>query len=123
MDEQTEKLFNEYLTSLLRAVEKGVDFAVEQIPLVIQEKLTFSFYEHLLYLCIWTMPVLFIVGFLLLSRRKLYKNNNSDWPKLAACGFIVFCCGLLPIGYNIVALLEISLAPRLYLLEWLREML
>ena len=120
MDEQTKKLLNEYLVKLLGAIEKGTDFAAEQIPLVIQEKLTFSFYEHLFYAFVWGLPVLTIVGICLWLSRYFYKDNDSDWPGPLVGGFVVLCCGLIPVGYNVVAMLKISIAPRLYILEWLQ---
>ena len=141
MDEQTKKLLNEYLVKLLGAIEKGADFAAEQIPLVIQEKLTFSLVMGL----IWgAVGILFAIAGLVWYRiwRKrarlhgttlaqrygeptpeqiAYRINEDGNNVAAIVGCVALVVSAIPVVlYNLNVIAKIYFAPRLYILEWLR---
>ena len=134
MNDETKQLLGEYLKRLLEAAETGVDFAAEQIPLVIQEKLTFD----LAVAEVWmVVAVLSMVVFTITARWSLKKYKASKHPYkdhiqqygvaewlFATIPSIILVAVMVPVFLaNLFTVLKISFAPRLYILEWLRGML
>lgn len=117
MDER----LTELLTWLQETTEGATDFAVEQAPLVAQElmrlKLTFS----LLGIIIGLVGLFAAV----IAARRLWKNEGNAYENydmrvpihamivLVGSGF-----SILFIPISVIEVLEITIAPRLYILEW-----
>ena len=120
MSEQMSKIVQEYLTKLLSAIESGATFTAEQVPIIIQEKLAFDFW--------WAVAGL-ILGILLwlLYPRLWTSTANIDDEDRGAVRFAGSAVITLVSGSLIIAnsynLLFILMAPRLYIIEWLRGML
>lgn len=120
MDDQTKELLKQYLSKLLEATEKGIQWTAEQVPLVIQEKLAYDFYQALFYT---TVFLLLGIGCAYLTYKILTKwDRHLDTPAIvltvpvAVVGIIAACAWLDDV-------LKIAVVPRLYILEWLRGML
>jgi hypothetical protein len=122
MDEQMKSTLAEYLKKLLSMVEAGANFAVDQIPLVVQEKLAFDF---------WWAFVWFMVGLIcgvsatLLIRtgiavyRAREHRHDERFMGWVAPGTTLALLGTPLAMTNLYTILKISLAPRLYIIEWL----
>lgn len=128
MNDQTKQLLAEYLAKLLKAAEGAAELAADQIPLVIQEKLQYDFWFSV----VWTLIGLAGVSFGLAFVRHGLKiqRNNDYWMGKSDEIVIAWLCGLVClIPSSIVAILNlqnaisISVAPRLYIIEWLRNYL
>lgn len=106
--------------------ETSVDFAKEQVPLVIQEVLSWGFYSNGLYLIINLILFLIFLSCNLYSI-KIGKRLHNDTDGIVWLG----CCfGLTPTLITFVnsiaygsTVLKIWCAPRLYLLETLRTLI
>ena len=123
MSEELQKSLNEYLSSLASTVKDGATFAGEQIPLVIQEKLSFD----LVWAIVWMVMgiiLLVVCGWLITMGRKVY---NLDRYNESIIGYAIcsVASGLVGIGLmlnNLYIILNITLAPRLYIVEWVMGM-
>ena len=129
MNEALEAQLSELLSKLIANVEKGTSFAADQIPLVVQEKLTVDFVWSFVFLVLMS---LLYAGALALARvcYLKYKNNDpysyasyhGDW--LIGCNVIWVVSTLVWAVVTLAtakSILYIWLAPRIYVLEWLRE--
>lgn len=133
MDEKTKTLVYEYLKKLLEATEKGVQWTADQIPLIIQEKLNYDFWYSISWMIFGV--VLVLGAWLFCHLYEDYANKNfpiSDpWKidqKDARITRVFVRIGSLIVGIGFVTVngpvaLKIAVAPRLYILEWLRGLM
>lgn len=125
MNDELKKALTDYSTHLLALLEKGTNFTLTQIPIVIQEKLRWDFAFNGL----WLMIGLVFVGTAVWAFRQMLKQKvtedrtqcQDDWPiwllLIIPCGIIGSIVGLM----SIFDMVKIWVAPRLYIIEWLRE--
>lgn len=115
---------------LLEFIEKSseatLDFTKEQVPLVVQEVLNWGFYSNLAYTII---SLLFFITFAVITL-KSYKTLFSEKWNDAAPGFMLIIPLIAGLGASITPFIlhgmlciKICVAPRLYLLESLREII
>ncbi len=124
-----------WLSAIREGAQQGASFAIEQAPLVVQEKILYGRITSLL------LVLLAVVAFVLSVRvyRSAWAVNRAAlanggkgycdiWPEtqgamqcvlsfVAACGSLVFA-----IAAGNTAVLAWC-APRLYIIEWLSELL
>jgi type III secretion system FlhB-like substrate exporter len=116
-----------YATSKV-GLAKAVDFAMEQAPIVVQEFLSWKMGEAIFNVILYTIAaiVLFCVARFLLKK---IKNTEIDYPEEivpVALGFmfsvVMFCLvTFLHIKPNIETIIQIKLAPRVYILEYVTK--
>lgn len=118
-----QELLTEYAMKALEALESGVNWLSGELPLYIEELIKWRF-GYILYLII--VGVLLFVGLLLLGIKlcKIYPDTKSMEAEMgtvlgAVFSFIGSLAGGIMILVNIPVLIQISIAPRVYLLEYL----
>lgn len=103
---------------------KAVDFAHEQAPLVVQEFCRWHFFEAL-FAVVFSIIAMVVLGY---GIRWIYKA--TDWNDYKAAPDSLFCIGVLsgiilfPLyGFyvNTKQAIKISVAPRVYLIEWVSD--
>lgn len=122
MDEQLKKILVQFLQLMLDGIEKGANFAGAQIPLVVQEKLRYELISYLIWGGIWTAA---IVGAWILARWAIRKCGDDNEVKVffrTSAGVVSFI-GVLCAGYYFDYALMIYIAPRVYILEWLKDLI
>lgn len=117
------------LDSAVQMLLNGLEKASNEVPIIIQEKLNYDWYYYFYFTLLW---ISLSVISALLARYTLKKvadwNSYSEGRAFLEClayGAPV-CMGIVTlaaIGNNVPILIQISVAPRLYILEWLRGML
>jgi hypothetical protein len=115
---------------LLEFIEKTsettVDFAKEQVPLVIQEVLAWGFYSNLFYTLLnLVLLIVFSVLYFKLCKWMIRLMDESDGFStfgilLGTIPISVVCMNL--VSYSLLTL-KICVAPRLYLIETLQTLL
>lgn len=115
MDEQTKKLLADYLAKLLNTADKAAAWTADQIPLVIQEKLAYDFWSDAMIM----VMLLVVIGLLIYSCPKLFKSGAEELG--VACGCVATIMAPFVIA-TAMQMTKIALAPRLYILEWLKEL-
>jgi hypothetical protein len=125
MEKQTQELI-EY-------IKQAVEFGKEQAPLVAQEMLRYGWWESLAWTCLTAACFVFLailfIRFFRIYRICASKNsyNSFDWDffgpfMVAGLGIgvvlsAVFC------AMNCLTLIQIQIAPRVYLLGQIKHML
>lgn len=128
MNEETQNLINSKITELLSWLEEagktGSSFVVEQTPLYIQELLAWNFWYSLMWFIfgvgLWVVASLFTIP----AFKADWDYDNKDFGK-KMCIFpalICFMIGLFIWPENFTWL-QIKLAPRVWLVEYLQGMI
>ena len=128
MENNTE-LLNEKLTELLIWIEEGVktskDFVAEQAPLYIQELLAWNFWISLIYWCISLallyLPIYTIIR--LLRGKFTWKDEDCTKEPILIFGGLIFLFIGAPTFFNNLDWFQITVAPRVWLVEYLQKML
>lgn len=125
MNDEAKQLLMEALKNVLASLQSGADFAKQQIPLVIQEKLAYDWYYYLFFTTLWTGLWVIAGIWCVYWVRSYYAQKqwyDEEWR--SSLGYLPFAfmtiALLAALGNNISAMIQISVAPHLYLLEWLR---
>lgn len=119
-----------YMDKFDGAVEKTVDFAVAETPIVINEYLQWGFYSNVAAIAfILFLVIVSVVSTFLLIRK--YKDPNFDEDSFIAVAWtitsIVAVIASLIISFAIIPVstmncIKIKVAPRVYLIEKAMEM-
>jgi hypothetical protein len=122
MDEQTKTLLAEYLKKLLQAAESGASFAAEQIPIIIQEKLAFDFWVATMWIALCLVAgILVSIGYYKINVKAEWDEDTTAPTTVAM--FFVGVTLLMILLFNLITIIKIQVAPRLYIVEWLKGML
>jgi hypothetical protein len=126
MSDEMRKALEAFLMNLLAGAqkwgEKGADFAAEQIPLVLKEKLYYDF--------AWaTVWLVFGLTLLVIANKvgiKLWKSAETGEDDRLFGSVVIRLMGTvfaLPFVFtNLNTMLKIGLAPRVYIIEWLTSL-
>lgn len=131
MNEQLQQKLLEYLGVLETAVKQASDVGKEQIPLMAQELLSFYFYKELVLILVWVLAFCVVARYLCITVRSMKEAiHNKNWhddadPRVffAAFALCIATFLLFVMTTHLVSLLKVWLAPRLFLLEYLRGMI
>lgn len=150
MSDEMKKLFEEALKMLLNAVKEGSAFAREQMPIVVQEKLTYDLISTYI-VCVFCVLLLFAglawayywlnratsIEKIQLQKPKYLGVCNEEWniwwrnknriENYTVAGIIpsvlVILISIVVLIRSGMIILRITYAPHLYILEWLKGML
>ena len=116
MSEDMQKQLAEYLKDFVGAIKAGGEFAMQQAPMVVQEKIAFGRAQESIELA---ACVLVLVG-LTVMLVQLYKEAD-DCLVIPVGVLTLLAVGVTAI--NVPDVLQVWLAPRLYILEWAASLL
>jgi hypothetical protein len=110
----------ELLQWLEQAIKSTADFTAEQIPLFIQELLRYNFVMSLSWFICGLL--LFIITLYFTYRVIKWLSIGDNWEMSPALFFVVAFM-IFPIGLmvNNTDWIKIKLAPRVYLMEYIKE--
>ncbi len=136
--EGVENRLDDFITQAIEWLEKAGDFVAEQAPILVQELLTYKMVQYTIF---WILFVFIAVLFILVGRW-LYINRERLYPTAEECrnrytdfsqdsvGTLYFTFKIggsiliaVSTAFYLVAFLEIYLAPRVYILNYLRRLL
>ena len=126
MSNELQAALTKLLESLLATAEKAVDLGAEQLPLVVQEYLAWGIAAAAVWAVFCTLTL--IAG---LAAMRWTWGNERLWDYLnePAGIFLTLGSGCMVVGgivgsiTNTLTLIQITVAPRVYLIEQLRGML
>ena len=126
MSEHT-KVLNELLVSLLQTVAEAKDFTVAQAPEVIQQLLLYKTIFHGFTTLLAGLVLAVVVVLVLWARRKneegatryhaVLWDNDLEFPFVLGL-LVTGVCSTVAFFVNGVTLLKVTLAPKLYLIEY-----
>lgn len=109
---------------LLEWLQKIEKFTAEQTPLLIQEILDYNFYMAAMLVGFFAAFTIVAAVCTIVTAKSFHKSyNNDDWVAVTFIGLIVTGTSLIPLLYNVNAVLKIWLAPRLYMIEYVSSLL
>lgn len=126
--ETTEQRLMDHADELIAWVEQAKDFAEAQAPLVVEEMLRYGFWSNLLEASVGFLLIATAVSAvcLLVKHMKSLDDIEDTNPAIAVpCGFAATICFMVgsPIFFiNAKTLLMLCLAPRLYIIEQLKDL-
>jgi uncharacterized membrane protein SpoIIM required for sporulation len=110
----------ELMTWLEQVIKTTADFTAEQVPLFIQELLTYNFYMSLG----WFVMGLLIIITTIISTYKFIKwmNRTHNWDAfpVLTLSFISIIVGIV-MSADHLDWIKIKLAPRVYLMEYVKD--
>ena len=112
-------------TELLEYVKQAVDFGKDQAPLVAQEMLRYG--EVCAWLYLGIAVLLFVAAFFLIryGRDRAFDPEDEAFMPTFTCvvGGAGVIAGTIVIFVNVFVLIQIHTAPRLYILEQIKELM
>lgn len=111
-----ESIGTEAVNEILSWVKSAKDMIQEQAPLLVQEALGYELLTSWLW---FSVGVIFlIVGFIacIIS----YRNHSDEAFGAFAVGCLALLGGILTIGQQISNIMKVELAPRVYIIEYLK---
>lgn len=111
------------LEKAIAGVENGVNFLSSEIPEVARQILEYSMYRHTMLLILFGLIFLgsFSSGFLF-----VFKNREKTSSEGYFFGWLFICLSSLPMlvsVHHFFRVLKISMAPKLYLIEYASEII
>jgi hypothetical protein len=126
MNEQVERKLVESIDQVQQYIEGGANFVAEQVPLVVQEIITWGMAQCLIWICVWICVCLVgVAGTIHLrhvGKRKEQEEEEGDVGYVLSVisrviAYATSCVFIVSIGICIYDLCFIYFAPRLYVLE------
>lgn len=128
MDPELQKQLAALLAKLMDVAQQGATWTADQIPPLIQEKITYGRIREPAYLVVWIVVCLCVWRALPnalalahespdLSAREVAGGIST--AALAVLGVVGFIAALMQVD----AVLQVWLAPRLYIVEWLSSLI
>lgn len=122
-------IVNNFLSKILSYLESAEAFLKAEIPAFVQEFMNWHLYEAIFYLSIWVISAVICFALALkfskLNTKYRLDNrdrSNSDYEGMCVT-FIVFgLCLILSSCINIHTIIKLKVAPRVFLLEEVRDM-
>lgn len=127
MNEEITHKLQEQLIGLLEWLDQAAEFVVEQAPLLVQELLTYHTLAGFYYVGGLVLITLLFAGIALGSQLR-YDKTGSEGAEILGMTSVIF--GLISLTCSIIAgsvwipiIVKIKYAPRMFLMEYLRETL
>lgn len=115
MDPKTKEQLNLFVQKMIDLADKGVDFSVEQIPLVVQEWLNWQAAEAMLFLALGVF-IWIVTRIIFVKVREGMKGSGDEGVEWipAMIGTVI---GTIVIFANAYHLIKVLVAPRVVLVE------
>jgi hypothetical protein len=99
-------------------LETAIDFTIEQVPLIVQEYLTYNFWFGIIMVIFSIILSIILLKMIFLSKKFFLKDDNNPLPYFGmAFSTVGILICLVCIAINLNDVLKIKLAPRVYLIE------
>jgi hypothetical protein len=104
---------------LIEQLEKGIDFSKGQAPIIVEQLLTYDLVVAVGWIVIFSLMLGFIVyRIYTIDKKASYYDDGA-----AGIGYIVGFFVTVLIMVNISIIVKITIAPNLYILDYLRGVL
>lgn len=134
MNEELKGILNSFAIDLIQKVKSGLDigieFASKELPLVAKEYITRGLAREIFYVSMWfilttffTIPLLYLFND---KRKHLTFTDDHDGSAEGTCIILLFICAIIFLIMTFIStynLISIAVAPRVYLLEQLKNLI
>jgi hypothetical protein len=112
---ELEKQLSTILEKALNVAEKSGDFVIEQAPLLLQEFYQWHTASHIMGACLFIVPLILFIYF---YKTAEWDYNDSFKEVMSILFGVVSLVTIIVSIVNIYFLVFISVAPKLYLIEY-----
>lgn len=129
MNEELKGRLVKWLDTVEGSVAEAVDFSKEQVPQVIEELISYTIVANAVYIVVWLIPVVVTI-MAVLHFRQLLKTRpevlDDECPPVSL--FVAVIAGVLSLLTCIIPLrcvdelLKAWLAPRVFILEYIADL-
>jgi hypothetical protein len=116
------ELLQSYAEKALVWLEQGAAFIQGEVPVYIEELLKWKAANAIVWLVLGFVLLVFGIIMCIVGFKRLAKSDFSD-EVCQIIGTITLVCSIPFIMYNTLKLLQITLAPRVYLVEYLMDII
>lgn len=113
-----EETLQPYVEKALNGIEKGAEFALDMAPELLQEFYMWHFWSSIFWI---TFGLLLIIAGIIIATRVFKRKNLSGNAHIALFtvdGIAPILIGLIFVTYNLCTIVYMSVAPKLYLLDY-----
>jgi len=122
MNDELQKRLLGYLSKVENGINDIVEFGSDQVPILVQEILAFSMIEAALYAAFKIIAaILILYGGNRLSKYILERSKDGEHYIPLALSILLHAPFLFSAIGNILIALKVYFAPRLFMLEYIRE--
>lgn len=115
------KSLEQYAERLLEALESGADWMVGELPAIAQEVLRYHYWYYILGAIVSVVWLCIFVVTFVRAHKYLSVDSDSDPGWIYAIGCIIsFVFLSILSSTSAVGLIKVTVAPRMFLIEWLR---
>jgi hypothetical protein len=114
MNDELQKALAAFLQTMLASVEQGAAFAQEQAPLVVQEFLRWGLMSNALGAAVFAVGAFVCIR---LTRGFWEEDSDSTVAIFSCIGAVAGVCLSVVCAFDA---LKVWVAPRVYVLDWLR---
>ena len=123
MNEELQKQLTDLLVTLSSSVQRGAEWVGEQVPPLVQEKILLGRIEE----TTWFVGGLIVAVVLVYKGARFWKRSfeltdEYDAP-VCVVPFLAFGAALLAATVNLHSFVLVWFAPRLYIVEWLADLM
>ena len=113
---------DQFLSSMAETLKNAKDFALEQLPIVAQEILKFNLAMAITWMVVGLIMI--VISFIFQIRVVVPTvKEDIDYVPMYIIPSLGYLAGGLLILLNVMSALKITLAPRVYLLEYMAQLL
>jgi hypothetical protein len=105
--------------ALIEQLEKGIDFSKGQAPIIVEQLLTYDLVVAVGWIVIFSL----MLGFIVYRIYNIAKKASYYDDGAADTGYIIGFLVIILIILNIITIVKITIAPNLYVLDYLKGLL
>ena len=106
------------VVALIEQLEKGIDFSKEQAPIIVQQLLTYDLVEAVGWIVMFSLMLGFIVyrTYNIVKKASCYDESAVIYPLVGVFVTILIMA-------HVAIIVKITIAPNLYVLDYLKGIL
>lgn len=111
------ELLNENLNQILEGLKTAIDTANAELPAILEEIVRWGMFKYSAFSLISLVCLLLFVGTTI-----LFIKNGEDTEAISF-SVLLSLFTLIPFTYNLFKLLFVTIAPKLYIIEYLKDLI
>lgn len=120
MTPQLQSQLSSILSMLQDSIKQGASLASEQLPDIAQQVVTYHLYSSVVFMVV---PMLFCILFFFMCGWAVYADEETLAQGFSALSVLSFIAFVILIVFNLPILLQCLLAPKVFLLEYVANLI
>jgi len=116
-------MLEDKLIKILEMLESGILLTSQQLPVIAKDFLEWKFYQSFFFLTIGTFLSILAIMFWKKGKKAICRGEEEESAGLFVGFLFSFALSGIIILYNIHGLIKLTIAPRVYLIEYIRCMI